>query len=115
MMSYRGPNGGVALARPAEEITLRDIIIAIDGGDIFTSCLLGLPGCGRATPCPAHENWGTLRKNIEDICRLSTLAELTKNTNDLHYRLRLETETPVTILETATTLVQKRENTEHNF
>src|SRR5690625_7578709 len=42
LASFRGPNGGVALARPATRITLLDIVIAIDGPELFTECVLGL-------------------------------------------------------------------------
>ncbi|NIV03877.1 MAG: Rrf2 family transcriptional regulator, partial [Calditrichae bacterium] len=44
MVSYRGPNGGISLAKPAEQITLLNVIEAIDGPDLFTECILGLPG-----------------------------------------------------------------------
>ncbi|WP_243664718.1 RrF2 family transcriptional regulator [Rhodothermus marinus] len=52
MQSLRGPSGGVMFARSPEEITLFDVIVAIDGPDLFTECVLGLPGCGEAPPAP---------------------------------------------------------------
>jgi Rrf2 family protein len=87
MTSYRGPNGGVALARPASSISLADVIDAIDGSDIFTECLFGLPGCGVADPCPAHENWATMRLRLQNLCTTLTLDELGKRANQLNVRL----------------------------
>jgi hypothetical protein len=36
---------------------LYEIVVAIDGEDLFRECVLGLPGCGDATPCPLHDEW----------------------------------------------------------
>ncbi|MFY7997192.1 MAG: RrF2 family transcriptional regulator [Candidatus Kapaibacteriota bacterium] len=87
LMSYRGPNGGVALARQASDISLADVIEAIDGGDIFKECLFGLPGCGVADPCPAHENWTSMRSRLQHLCTSLTLEELGKRANQLNVRL----------------------------
>ena len=57
LTSQRGPKGGVALNRPADEMTLYEIVVAIDGDDLFEVCVLGLPGCGDAEPCPLHDQW----------------------------------------------------------
>lgn len=62
--SRRGPKGGVALAQPASTISLKDIIIAIDGDALFTRCVMGLPGCGTAKPCPMHESWQHTRAHL---------------------------------------------------
>jgi Rrf2 family protein len=87
MVSYRGPNGGIALARPASSISLADIIDAIDGSDIFHECLFGLPGCGVADPCPAHENWTGMRIRLHQLCKSLTLSELGERANQLNVRL----------------------------
>src|SRR5690554_5278043 len=57
MESLRGPTGGVTFAKPIDDITLRDLIDAIDGPELFEECVLGLPGCGHAKPCPFHKQW----------------------------------------------------------
>jgi Rrf2 family transcriptional regulator, iron-sulfur cluster assembly transcription factor len=87
MVSYRGPNGGIALARPSSSVSLADIIEAIDGSEIFYECLLGLPGCGSDDPCPAHENWTLMRTRLHNLCRTLTLEELGKRANQLNVRL----------------------------
>ena len=74
--SRRGPNGGVALTKSADTITLYDIVVAIDGRDLFEECVLGLPGCGEAEPCPLHEEWSDEKERVERTFRESTLGDL---------------------------------------
>ena len=75
--SFRGPRGGVRLARSASEITLKDIVLAVDGPSLFTECVLGLPGCGNQVPCPLHEDWSEQRDRLEELLRSTTLAQTT--------------------------------------
>jgi Rrf2 family protein len=74
--SQRGPKGGVALTRPAEDVTLYEIVAAIDGDALFRECVLGLPNCGDADPCPLHEQWVPKREQLETMFRNASLAEL---------------------------------------
>ena len=74
--SQRGPKGGVALTKPAEEVSLYEIVVAIDGDDLFSECVLGLPNCGDAKPCPLHDEWVEKRSAVETMFRNATLTEL---------------------------------------
>lgn len=87
MTSYRGPRGGVALARPADEITLHNLVEAIDGTDIFTQCMLGLPGCGAAEPCPTHEQWVEVRQKFTTLAQHLTLKDMAAKAAQMHVRL----------------------------
>jgi Rrf2 family protein len=73
--SMRGPTGGVTLARPARRITLKDIVLAVDGPAVFRACVLGLPGCGDRKPCPLHDAWAPARARIERMFAEATLAD----------------------------------------
>lgn len=76
LTSKRGRGGGVALTRTPDAIRLYEIVVAIDGDDLFEECVLGLPGCGEAEPCPLHEHWTEERGRIEKMFRDTTLAEV---------------------------------------
>lgn len=89
LKSSRGPKGGVALARSAEEITLREIVEAIDGPAIFTECVLGLPGCGERNPCPIHDEWSKVRARLKRLFESRTLAEMRDRLKDQDFRLAL--------------------------
>lgn len=88
--SYKGPNGGVRLTRPGSEITLLDIVSAIDGNAMFTECALGLPGCGVMKPCPMHEKWADTRDGIRTMLESTTLRELSTNGKLLNLRITAE-------------------------
>ncbi len=90
MLSYRGPKGGVALNLPPKDVKLFDLIAAIDGTEIFTECMLGLPGCGHAEPCPAHEHWIEVRQRFATIAKSVTLQSLGEKASELNVRLAQE-------------------------
>ena len=45
LVSCRGPNGGIKLAKNAGDIRVMDIVSYIDGLKLFNNCILGLAGC----------------------------------------------------------------------
>ncbi len=76
LTSQRGPEGGVALARPLGKVTLLDVLRAIDERDLFSSCVMGLSGCGDRNPCPLHAQWSKERRRLETMFRRATLNTL---------------------------------------
>lgn len=89
LSSVRGAKGGVALARPAEDIRLYDIVKAIDGDALFHECMLGLPGCGEQKPCPMHETWSVLRSKLKKSFMEHDLADASVDIEALGLRLSL--------------------------
>lgn len=87
LQSQRGPKGGVALARSPEEVTLLDLVLAIDGPGLFEECVLGLPECGNRRPCPVHERWAEERERLGDMFAQRTLAELAEDIQSSNLRL----------------------------
>ena len=65
LKSQRGLNGGVYLAKNVSEITIYEVISAIDGEVFFTSCFMGVEGCGHIEPCPFHSFWSVQRNKIK--------------------------------------------------
>ncbi len=64
MTSLKGPNGGVGLARPADQVFLIDVIKATDGLGVFEECILGLPECNKGQPCSVHRTWKRTREGL---------------------------------------------------
>ena len=58
--SKKGKMGGFSLAKKANKIHLLDIVLALDGSDMFSKCVLGFPNCSSVTPCPMHATWSQL-------------------------------------------------------
>ena len=86
-VSCRGPNGGVLLARPAETITLMDIIGASDCDGCLEGCVLGLPKCDERLPCPLHEDWQGTGERIRAVFEKNNLAELAQKFKEGGIRL----------------------------
>ncbi len=78
--SRKGKNGGFCLNKKASEIRLVDIVEAIDGLDMFCSCVLGFPGCSDEHPCPVHDEWGVLREKTLQMLSNNTLEDLRDKT-----------------------------------
>ena len=85
--SVKGPGGGVGLRRNPSEITILDIIHAIDCDGIFDECVLGLPGCSDKNPCPMHSTWGVLRKDLYNMLQKETLEDLALQVRNKSIRL----------------------------
>ena len=78
--SKKGKNGGFALAKAPEKIRLIDVVAAIDGLDVFNSCVLGFPTCTPDHPCPVHHNWGELRTQAYNMLTEETLDKFKEKT-----------------------------------
>lgn len=78
--SKKGKNGGFYLAKNPNQIKLIDIVEAIDGLDVFKSCVLGFPGCSMEKPCPVHNKWGVLRDEAYKMLNDETLEQLKEKT-----------------------------------
>lgn len=87
LISYRGPSGGVAFNVPPDQILLGDIVRVLEGDDFFDTCLLGLPGCGEAVPCPMHQFWKEIRGAFKQEFEITTLAKMGQNAQERWLRL----------------------------
>jgi Rrf2 family protein len=55
--SEQGRGGGSRLARPADGITLREAVEAVEGPFGVTRCIMEDRACGEGAPCTLHEAW----------------------------------------------------------
>jgi Rrf2 family protein len=53
----QGRGGGSRLARPPEEVTLRDAVEAVEGPFMITYCIMQQRPCGEGRPCALHDAW----------------------------------------------------------
>jgi Rrf2 family iron-sulfur cluster assembly transcriptional regulator len=73
--SVRGPGGGYYLARPAEKITIAEIIVAVDEPLDATKCG-GKGNCHDDRQCITHDLWMGLNEEIYDYLASITLQQL---------------------------------------
>lgn len=76
--SSRGPGGGYRLSRSAEDITVLDVISAVDEKVDNTQCE-GRHNCHGDEPCLSHELWQSLSDQIRMYLAGITLDEVVKN------------------------------------
>ena len=59
-----------------KSINLSDIVMAIDGDSVFLRCGLGLSNCSEDHPCPVHEKFKFVKKDLIYMLEHTTLEEL---------------------------------------
>ncbi len=74
--SIRGIGGGVKLLRPAEEISLLEIIEAIDGQIFFNKCFFEPDFCHRTNWCAIHAVWSEAQNLVRNLLQSKTLSNL---------------------------------------
>ena len=72
--AQRGLHGGFTLAHSAEELTVLDVVQAVDPIQRITHCPLGLKG--HTSLCPLHRRLDSAIATAEDALRRSSIAEL---------------------------------------
>lgn len=76
MLTNRGAHGGIRLARPAHQITLRDVVEAMEGPIVVARCLRW-DDCPCDQPCPVRSALARAQRSVEetfDAVRISDLA-----------------------------------------
>jgi Rrf2 family transcriptional regulator, iron-sulfur cluster assembly transcription factor len=73
--STRGPGGGYTLGRPMREVTVADIIFAVDEPLDATQCG-GKENCHDEGPCMTHELWSNLNRKMIEYLDSVSLQEL---------------------------------------
>ena len=77
LVSHRGVKGGYSLARPAEDITVAEIINALEGPLAVTECSIKLPsGCFLETICPVLKPWQRINRVLSDQLGKIKLSEM---------------------------------------
>jgi Rrf2 family iron-sulfur cluster assembly transcriptional regulator len=80
--SYRGKAGGFALAQPAEEVTMQQVLQATEGRFELSPCLA--LECPRAEECAAHLLWLQAASRVNDLFDNTTIADLARTARSLH-------------------------------
>ncbi|GAW91936.1 RrF2 family transcriptional regulator [Calderihabitans maritimus] len=70
--SYRGVKGGYALAKHPKDISLRDVVEAVEGSIVMNRCLIEPEGCNKGGQpyCSIHHALSSIQKIlIEELSR----------------------------------------------
>lgn len=76
LRSKRGAHGGIALGRPADEISLLEIVEAIDGPLLLNECVADPTSCPLGERCPVQSVWCQAQAELVDRLGRTTFAQL---------------------------------------
>jgi Rrf2 family transcriptional regulator, iron-sulfur cluster assembly transcription factor len=82
LSSSKGPHGGFSLLRDSKKITLFDIIVTIEGGDIFDNCIIHNMPCKcvdeEKLRCPIHDDYIKVRNGLVKLFTNKTIYSLVR-------------------------------------
>ena len=85
--SYRGANGGYRVSRIAAEISVAEVIAAIEGPIAMTECSVEEGLCAQEDNCGLRSNWQRISMAVAQALRDVSLAEMSapvgRNSNPL--------------------------------
>src|SRR5215467_2093410 len=79
LQSLPGTNGGYKLARSAKTITALEVIRAIDGPIILTSCFTAHGECDQSEKCTVREPLRKVHEGILNLLNTITISDMTKD------------------------------------
>ena len=71
-----GRTGGYRLRRPPADLTLRELVEAVEGQSSSPRCVLRQQACQPGEPCSIHPVWAAARRGILDVLAGTTIADL---------------------------------------
>lgn len=79
--SCMGPKGGFSLGREPSEITLLEVVEAIQGQISVNRCLLGVDACSRQMTCAVRSKLAGVQENIRTSLASITFDDLSNSKN----------------------------------
>ena len=74
--STRGAQGGYTLSRPPEEITVGQVLRALEGGLNLVDCLTEEDTCGKSCACPSRIVYMKIRDGLNQVADSITLRDM---------------------------------------
>jgi Rrf2 family protein len=76
--SYRGVKGGFSLAKQPHDITVLEVLEAIEGKLALNICLIDKKKCGFLKDCPTHFLWLNVQSKLSDMLKKANFEDLAK-------------------------------------
>ncbi len=84
VVTTRGKGGGLTLARPTKEISLLDIVQAMEGPISLNACLATAFQCPLMKICSIHETWACVHDSVLKQLGAATLDKLAERGKELN-------------------------------
>jgi len=83
LSSTKGPHGGFGLGKEPDNISLLDIVLIIDGEDLFKMCLINNVSCkdfeNGKTTCTMHRKLAPIRNKLKDLFEKETIGSIVRD------------------------------------
>ncbi|MBF0263742.1 MAG: SUF system Fe-S cluster assembly regulator [Gammaproteobacteria bacterium] len=90
VIAYRGKHGGYHLAKSAKNISLLDIITAVEGTISITECATQQNACEYSQHCSMQTNWQSINQYLINTFNAISLAEMSQNLDQTVIRSRFQ-------------------------
>ncbi len=80
--SFRGTKGGYRLSVSAQDISIAQVIIAVEGPIAITECASTSDNCSFSDDCNLKENWGIVNKFFLNTLLNISLADMSKTLSE---------------------------------
>ena len=77
-----GSSGGYQLARHPKEISALDVINAVDGPVVITSCVTNHGNCDHSSTCTVREPLRRVNESIAQVLRSVTISQMAEDSPD---------------------------------
>lgn len=77
--SLKGPYGGFYCDESQLDLSIIEVVSAIDGTGVFTDCVFGLHQCSDDHPCPMHFEYSKTRDQMYTSFKNTTIRSLAEN------------------------------------
>jgi FeS assembly SUF system regulator len=81
LTSARGAQGGYSLARSADDVSVAEIIIALEGPIAITECVSDEHQCDQESHCEIQTNWGRINNAVFTALDEVKLADMLTPSN----------------------------------
>ena len=78
MRSYRGVKGGFSLVRQPKDISVLDVLEAIEGKVALNVCLADRRSCEFNRHCPIHSVWASAQSKVIDVLKKANFEDLAR-------------------------------------
>lgn len=75
IQSSKGPNGGFFIDPEGLKKPIADIVMAVDGEQIFIGCGMGLDYCSEKNPCPLHNDFKKVRNQLSIMLKKTSIGQ----------------------------------------
>lgn len=87
--SSRGLGGGFRLRSNPKQISLYDVIVAMEGRKRLEECVICLPECGQFKGCTFHRKYLALRAKVNELFKKTSIADIVRDIQRVQKRLHV--------------------------